>query len=434
MIHRYSSEAVEKIFAQNSIWTRWLQVEQAVLEHQIKKAIVPKKDAQPLAAKLKKIRKFDAKKIAALESDLKHDVLAFTTYISDVVGVSGRYLHFGLTSSDVVDTASSIAVLQAVDLLTNAAQIYGKKLNEFAEQFRDFPTMGRTHGMYAEPTTLGLKFLSFAQEWQRFLSKLSLVKTEISFGKLSGAVGASPHFSPEDEKIILLRLGLQREPVSTQVLPRDRWAFMFSVFALGASAIERMALEVRLLQRSEVNELREGFSGAQKGSSAMPHKRNPIGCENLTGLSRLVRSYLVPAFENIALWHERDISHSSVERVLVPDVFHVMHTMILRATNLVQNLQVNTEVINNRVEKESSLGLSGHLLLALVRAGASREKAYRWVQQCAHESIDQGIPLFTLVKSHPEISKRLDGKLIAQCLSVKNANRHIDQIFEICKK
>jgi adenylosuccinate lyase len=410
----------------------WLEVELAVTEEWARMGVVPRKDWLELKKRCDLLLKkggVDPREVERIENITKHDVIAFTTAVAEQVGPVSRTIHFGLTSSDVVDTALSILIQRAGELLKKDLAGLIAVLKKQAIRYRDLPCIGRSHGMHAEPTAFGLKFLGFYCEMKRNEKRLVRALEGLRVGKLSGAVGTGSHIDPVMESKILKRLGLRREWVATQVLPRDRHAEFLNALSSIGNSLERMAVEFRHLQRSEVGELREGFTPGQKGSSAMPHKRNPISSENLTGVSRLLRSYAQAAQENVALWHERDISHSSVERVILPDATQILDYALVRATRLVEGLQVNEKGVKANLEKAGATVFSGHYLLALVRTGATREDAYAWIQECALASLDGKASFESLVLKHPEISKRLKPAEIKKMGTLKTQLRQVRKIY-----
>jgi adenylosuccinate lyase len=424
---------MQAVWSDRTRYRIWLEVELAVCEGLAREGLIPRKDWRELRKSVESLIKkggVDPERVEHHEGVTKHDVIAFTTAVAEKIGALSRYIHFGLTSSDVVDTALSIQIQRAGGLLLkDVAQIL-KSLKEQAVRYRDLATIGRSHGIFAEPTSFGLKFLGWHAEWSRNQQRLEAALEGCRYGKLSGAVGVSAHFSPEFEEKVLARLGLKREPVSTQVVPRDRHADFLAAIALCGSTLERMAIELRHLQRSEVSEVLEKFDPGQKGSSAMPHKRNPISSENLTGCARLLRAYSQAALENVALWHERDISHSSVERVAFPDATILLDYALSRMNGLVSGLGVRRENVKANLDAAGSVVFSGHYLLGLVRSGATREQAYAWVQSCALESLEKKKDFVQLLGKHPEIKKRLTPKQIRDLGSLKHQLRNVREIYK----
>ncbi|MGK5083748.1 adenylosuccinate lyase [Bdellovibrionota bacterium FG-1] len=432
MIARYSRPAMAQIWDDRRRYQVWLRVELAVCEEMVGLKLIPKKEWRELQSKVQALLKrggVDPARVDEHEKVTRHDVIAFTTAVTEQIGPISRYIHFGLTSSDVVDTSLSISVLEAGALLREGIVRLLKILAKRARQYRRLPTIGRSHGIFAEPTSFGLKFLGWYCEWQRNLERLDRALANMAYGKLSGAVGVNPHWGPKFETRVLKKLGLKREPVSTQVVPRDRHAELMMVLALCGSSMERIAVELRHLQRSEVGEVLESFQKGQKGSSAMPHKRNPISSENLTGCARLLRSYAQASLENVALWHERDISHSSVERITFPDATILLDYALDRLNRILEGLVVREDQVAANVKKAGNTVFSGHFLLELVRAGATREEAYSWVQQCALESLEGRADFVALLSQHPEVSTRLPQVKIRELASMKYQLRSVDEIF-----
>jgi adenylosuccinate lyase len=432
MIARYSRPEISRIWDDRRRYQVWLKVELAVCEEMAAEGLIPKKDWAELQKSCQQLLKkggVDPARVDHHEAITRHDVIAFTTAVAEQIGPVSRYIHFGLTSSDVVDTSLSILTLEAGAKLREEIVRLIRVLEKQAIRFQKLPTIGRSHGIFAEPTSFGLKFLGWHAEWERNLVRFDRALENLRFGKLSGAVGVNPHWGPVFEERVLKSLGLQREPVSTQVIPRDRHAEFMMVLALCGSSIERIAVELRHLQRSEVSEVHESFQKGQKGSSAMPHKRNPISSENLTGCARLLRSYAQAALENVALWHERDISHSSVERIAFPDATILMDYALDRLSRILENLVVREDQVAANVKKAGSTVFSGHFLLDLVRAGATREEAYAWVQQCALASLEGRGDFLDLVSEHAEISKRLPPAKIRELGSMKYQLRSVPEIF-----
>ncbi|MEQ1721998.1 MAG: adenylosuccinate lyase [Pseudobdellovibrio sp.] len=385
MIARYSTDLMNKQFEPESRFEYMKQVEIECALVQADMGLIPKKDAEAI----KKKSKFQIERILEIEKTTKHDVIAFVSNMAENVGESGRYIHFGLTSSDVLDTALSLQISDALDIVINEVNSLKKELKKMAVLHKKSICAGRTHGIFAEITTFGFKIAGFNSELERNLFRLQQAQQNIRICKLSGAVGTSSALPLEFEKKVAAKLGLTVEPFATQVVPRDRHAEVLNALALLASGYERLAVEFRHLQRSEISEVIEGFSKGQKGSSAMPHKKNPISAENLTGLARLMRSYAGAGLENIALWHERDISHSSVERVVFPDAFQLAHYMTKRLKDLVSGIYIDDKKMFANTQKLGGVLYSSHLLLHLVeKQNMSREDAYSLVQKLAHELKD----------------------------------------------
>jgi adenylosuccinate lyase len=381
MISRYSSEKMNQIFAPDSRFEYMKKVEIECALVQAEMGIIPKKAALDIQKKAK----FDLQQILEIEKTTKHDVIAFVSSMASAVGENGRFIHYGLTSSDVLDTALSLQISDAFDALLKDVEILSKTLKTKIQEHRKTICAGRTHGIYAEITTFGFKLSGFLEELKRNKNRLRLAQKNIRICKLSGAVGTSSALPLEFEKKVADYLGLDVEPFATQVVPRDRHAEVILALSLLTSGYERLAVELRHLQRSEVSEVIEGFSAGQKGSSAMPHKKNPISAENITGLARLMRSYAQAALENIPLWHERDISHSSVERVMFPDAFHLAHYMTLRLKDLIHGLYVDKDKMFSNTQKLGGVLYSSHLLLHLVeKKNKTREEAYAIVQRMSH--------------------------------------------------
>jgi len=414
MIARYSRPEMSRIFSEPVQVELWLLVEQALVEVQTRHGVIPGAAGKKLTKKLETLRErktYSIERLRELEKKTKHEFLAFLEMTAEKLGPESAYLHLGITSSDVLDTGMMLQLQAGVlQLLTHFDRLL-PILKARADQYRSLVTIGRTHGMFAEPTVFGLKFLSWYSEGLRNQDRLLFALTEASFGKMSGAVGNNTFVTVAQETEALDLLGLKREPVSTQIIPRDRIASILSELALSGAWIERVCTEIRHLQRSEVGEVNEGFEARQKGSSAMPHKKNPIACENLVGCARLLRSNLQAAYEDCALWHERDMSHSSVERVILPDSFVLLDYMFDRFAGVLEKLQVNEErVFENRV-KAGEVSLSGKLLTQLGLQGCPRTQAYEWVQKAAFVANSEGIPLRDaferLVKDHRVDWKKL---------------------------
>src|SRR3989338_1299750 len=421
MIERYTRKEMGSVWSQKTKYDLWLQVELAVCRAWAKRGEIP-------AASLKVIEtkaSYDLERIPVIEEEVKHDVIAFLTSVAEKVGPDSRFIHLGMTSSDLVDTAFALQLKRASALIQNDITEFLTVLKIQAHTYKDTPMIGRSHGMHAEPITFGLKCALWYEEFLRHQHRFTFACNDIAVGKISGAVGTFVHLSPDLEEEVCHELGIRAEPVSTQVVQRDRHAFFFSVLAGIAASLEKISNEIRHLQRTEVFEVAESFGKGQKGSSAMPHKRNPILSENVTGLARLVRSYAQAALENVALWHERDISHSSVERVIAPDATILVDFMLARMKNVVANLDVFPERMAANLESSRGLYASQSLLLDLVRAGMTREEAYKIVQSCAMESWKTGKHFYDLIAAEKQIQKNLSEKELDEIFDLKQYLKHI---------
>jgi adenylosuccinate lyase len=426
MIARYTRPEMAAIWSEEMRLRIWLEIEVSVCEAIAKRGGIPAEAAREIRARAR----VDAARVAEIEAEVKHDVIAFVTAAAENVGPSGRYLHLGLTSSDVIDTSFAVQLSQAAHLLLRDVIDLLAAIRPLVESHRRTPMIGRTHGVHAEPITFGLKAAGWYAEFTRAFARIAVAAQEIATGKLSGAVGTYGHILPEVETEVLARLGLRCEPVATQVVPRDRHAAFFAALALVATSVERVATELRHLQRTEVLEAEEPFSQGQKGSSAMPHKRNPWMAENLCGLARLVRGYGVSALENVALWHERDISHSSVERVIGPDACLALDFMLARLTGILTGLVIYPRRMAENAAQSGDLVFSETVLLALVHAGVAREEGYRWVQRAAFAARDGGGSFRDLVAADPEIAQRLSPTTLAQIFDPERHHRHVDAIID----
>lgn len=411
MIDRYSLPEMTEIWSPESRFHYLLRVEKTVAEVQGEMGLIPKKAARAIVTK----SRFDVKRIAYLEKTLKHDVIAFVKNVASYVGPLGKYLHFGMTSSDVLDTASSLQLLDAIGKIEVVLNSVNSTILKLAKENKNSLCAGRTHGMHAEPTTFGYKLLGHLAEFLRAKESLLFAKKGVSVGKLSGAVGTYSTQSPAVEARVCKKLKLSTEAVATQVIPRDRHLEVLHALARLGCAIERLAIELRHLQRTEIAEVTEGFSQGQRGSSAMPHKKNPISAENLTGAARLLRSYVQAAYENVALWHERDISHSSVERVIWPDSFVLCHYALNRLESLLSGLQIDPSRMLKNLAQSSGQIFSSQLLLRLVEKGLSREEAYLLVQKLSHQ-VSSKDDLYTQAAADLVVQKWLE-------------RRDLDQIF-----
>ena len=425
MIARYTRKEMGKIWSDENKFRKWLEVEIAVCEAWAELGNIPV-DA---LREIKESADFDLKKIDEIEATVKHDVIAFLTAVAEKVGPVSRYIHMGLTSSDVVDTALALQIREAGELIMEDLKKLKELFKEKAFQYKDTICMGRSHGVHAEPTSFGLRFALWYEETKRNIERLKSALEIISVGKISGAVGTFSNIPPEIEEIALKKLGLKPEPVATQIVQRDRHAEFLSVLALIAAMIEKIAVEIRHLQRTEVLEAEEPFTEGQKGSSAMPHKRNPVGCENLSGLARLVRSNAFAAYENIALWHDRDISHSSVERVIIPDNCILVDYMLNRLYGIIKDLRVYPERMLKNIELSYGLYNSQRVLLALVDKGLTREQAYSLVQSNAMKSWKEGKPFMDLLLSDEEIKRHLTEDEIKSIFELNYYTRNINHIY-----
>ena len=419
-----------RIWTEENKYTCWLRVESAASTVLAEDGVIPAAAAEAIAAKAS----FDVARIQAIEAEVKHDVIAFTTAVAETLKAQGldaesRWLHYGLTSNDIVDTAQALQVKEASALIREKLVEFGEVLKRRALEFKQTPTIGRTHGIHAEPTTFGLKLLNWYAEMERNLVRFDAAAEDMRVGKLSGAVGTFGHLKPEHEERICARLGLKPAPVATQVIQRDRHAAYISVLALIGSTLDKIAVEVRHLQRTEVREAQEYFSEKQKGSSAMPHKKNPIISEQVSGLARVLRSNAQAAFENIPLWHERDISHSSVERVIFPDSTILTHYLLTRTASLIDKLLVYPARMLKNLESTGGLIFSGQLLLDLAEAGMMREDAYRLVQRYAMQAWKDDLVFRDEVAKDPEISSLLSADQLAKTFDMTRQLGNVDAIF-----
>jgi len=426
MIDRYSLPEMADIWSEEGKYGRWLAVELAATGVLAERGVVP----QDSARAIRENAGFDVARIQEIEAEVRHDVIAFTTNVAEHIGPESRWLHYGMTSSDVLDTALALQIRDAGELLLAECDALCDALRERALEFKHEPCVGRTHGVHAEPTTFGLKFLIFWNAMRRNRSRIERTLREAAVGKISGAVGTFAHLDPSVEEAVCGQLGIGFEPAASQVVQRDRHAAFVAALSITASTLEQMAVEFRHLARTEVREVEEEFGKSQKGSSAMPHKRNPWRFETVTGLARVVRSYSQAAMENVALWHERDISNSSVERIVLPDATSALHFMLRRMTGLVQGLRVFPDRIRANLELTQGLVFSGTLLLVLAEKGLTREDAYRLVQGHAMATWENGGDFRERVLADPEITSQLSKDEIDQAFSLEHALRHVDAIFE----
>ena len=425
MIPRYTRPEMGKVWSDENKFQKWLEVEIATAEVEAEAGLIPKSAARAIRRKAG----FEVERILEIEREVKHDVIAFTTNVTEHIGREGRYLHYGLTSNDVVDTAQALQIRQASELLLAGLKRLGEVLKKRAWEFKHTPMIGRTHGIHAEPITFGCKLAIWFDENRRNTERLAYAAEQMRVGKLSGAVGSYTHLPPAIEKKICERLGLRPAPASSQVIQRDRHAFYLCTLAVCAASLEKIALEVRGLQRTEVREVEEYFSPGQKGSSAMPHKRNPVTAEQICGLARVVRANAQAALENVALWHERDISHSSVERVILPDSTILLDYLLAKTAKLVETMFVYPARMRENLDLLKGLIFSGQLLLDLVEKGASREEAYRWVQRNAMQVWETREDFRSLAECDEDIRRYLTPREIARVFNVERYLKHVDEIF-----
>lgn len=425
MIDRYSRAVMKGIWSEENKFKKWLEVEIAVCEAWHKLGLIPEEDLKEIKEKAR----VDLERIKALEQETRHDVAAFVLQLEETVGPAGRWIHFGITSYDVVDTALCLLLREAIDVILEDVDGLLVVLKEKAFQYRHTLMVGRTHGVHAEPITLGFKFALWYDDIRAHRRRLELVKKAISIGKVKGAVGTYAHVPPEVERYVCEKLGLEPIKVASQVIPRERHAELMACLALLASTVEKIALEIRHLQRTEVLEVEEPFEEGQKGSSAMPHKRNPVGAENLCGLARVVRGNLLAALEDIALWHERDISHSSVERIILPDSTTLLDYMLTRLTNILKGLRVYPERMRENLQKTKGLIFSEAVMLALIKKGLKRQEAYRIVQRNAMKAWEEEKDFKELLKEDPELKALLSDEEIEDCFSLTKAIGEINYIF-----
>jgi adenylosuccinate lyase len=415
-----------RIWSDQRRYETWLLVETAAAEAMAAAGIVPADAARDIRER----GGFDIQRIEEIERTTQHDVIAFTTSVAEKVGPAARWLHFGLTSSDVIDTAQALQMREACDILLAGIDGLSGAVQSRAFEHRRTPMIGRTHGVHAEPMTLGLKLALWHAELQRDRLRIARARAVVSVGKLSGAVGTFAHLPPSIEADVCRRLGLEPAPVASQVIQRDRHAELLTAIAITGASLEKFALEIRGLQKTEIGELEEPFGQGQKGSSAMPHKRNPIGCEQVVGMARLLRGNAHAALENIALWHERDISHSSVERVILPDSFIALDHMLRRFTRIVAGMVVNADRMRQNLERSRGVVFSGSVLLELARKGVSREQAYDWVQRNAMRSFAEHRDFKTLLLSDGQVATTLSPDEIERAFDLDEQFRHVDAIFD----
>jgi len=427
LIPRYTREDMGRVWSDANKYSKWLEVELAATETLAEAGQVPAEAAAIIRARAK----VDTARINELEAKVKHDVIAFTMNVGESIGDPGaaRWLHYGMTSNDVVDTAQALLVRDASLLIEGALAKFSEVLARRAQEFRHTPQIGRTHGVHAEPITFGLKVANWYAENQRNIGRFADAAAQMRIGKISGAVGNASHLGPEIEERICQRLGLNVAPVASQVIQRDRHAHYVSTLALIAATLEKIAIEIRHLQRTEVREAEEPFAGEQRGSSAMPHKRNPVTCEQISGLARVVRSNMIAAYENIGLWHERDISHSSVERIILPDSAILIDYMLAKMSAVVANMRVFPERMKKNLDATQGLVFSGQLLQDLVEKGMPRDEAYKTVQENAMTAWETDSSFRERVGKDPGISKYLDAKALEHTFDLQRHLRYVDAIF-----
>jgi adenylosuccinate lyase len=429
MIPRYARDRMVSIWSPETKFRIWFEIEAHATDALAELGVVPKEAAAKIWEKGKNA-KFDVARIDEIEREVKHDVIAFLTHLSEIVGPEARFVHQGMTSSDVLDTCLNVQLARAADILIEDTDALLAALKGRALEYKMTPTIGRSHGIHAEPTTFGVKLATYYAEFTRARARLVTARAEIATCAISGAVGTFANIDPKVEEHVAKAMGLQVEPVSTQVIPRDRHAAFFATLGVVASSLERLAVEIRHLQRTEVLEAEEYFSPGQKGSSAMPHKRNPVLTENITGLARMVRSYAIPAMENVALWHERDISHSSVERYIGPDATITLDFALARMTGVIEKLVVYPDRMQKNLDATHGLVHSQRVLLALTQAGLAREDSYRLVQKNAMRAWNGEGNLLDLLKADPDVSKALPAAKLEAMFDLGYHLKAVDTIFK----
>jgi len=425
VIPRYTRPEMGRIWSEDNRFRTWLTVEVAATETLAEAGLVPKQAAKAIRERAD----FKLERIQEIETEVRHDVIAFTTAVAEIVGPDARWFHYGLTSNDVVDTAQALLIGQASNIIAEDLERLAEVLKRRAWEFKDTPQIGRTHGIHAEPITFGFKLANWYSETQRNIARFKDAAEGLRVGKFSGAVGTFAHLSPELEEKICARLGLKAADISSQVIQRDLHAHYLATLAVIASTLDKIATEIRHLQRTEVREAEEFFSEKQKGSSAMPHKRNPVTCEQISGLARVVRANAQAGFENVPLWHERDISHSSVERIILPDSTTLIDYLLQKTTNLMDTMFVYPERMKANLESTHGLVFSGQLLLDLVEHGVSREDAYRMVQAHAMHAWKEGLDFRQLVLKDKNITSKVPAKQLEHAFDLKRQLRNIDKIF-----
>ncbi|MEB6243678.1 adenylosuccinate lyase [Staphylococcus gallinarum] len=426
MIERYSREEMSNIWTDQNRYEAWLEVEILACEAWSKLGDIPEEDVK----KIRQNAKVNVERAQEIEQETRHDVVAFTRQVSETLGEERKWVHYGLTSTDVVDTALSYVIKQANDIIEKDLERFIEVLAQKAKDYKYTLMMGRTHGVHAEPTTFGVKMALWYTEMQRNLERFKRVREEIEVGKMSGAVGTFANIPPEIEAYVCEHLGIDTAPVSTQTLQRDRHAYYIATLALIGTSLEKFAVEIRNLQKTETREVEEAFAKGQKGSSAMPHKRNPIGSENITGIARVIRGYVTTSYENVPLWHERDISHSSAERIMLPDVTIALDYALNRFTNIVDRLTVYEDNMKANIDKTFGLIYSQRVLLALINKGMAREAAYDSVQPKAMESWQTKTPFRTLIEQDDAITSQLSKEELDECFNPEHHLNQVDTIFE----
>ncbi len=426
MITRYTLPEMGALWSERNKFQKWLEVEIAVCEVHAEMGVIPREALEEIKARAA----FTVERISEIEKTTDHDVIAFTTNLAEAIGESARFVHYGLTSSDVVDTANALLLRDSCDILLAKVEALLEVLKRRAFEFRHTPQIGRTHGIHAEPTSFGLTFVLWYDEMRRNRARLRAARENVAVGKISGAVGAFAHLDPIVEEKVCQRLGLRPAPVSTQVIQRDSYAEYLCTLAIIASSLDKFALQVRHWQRTEVREAQERFKRGQKGSSAMPHKRNPILSERICGMARTVRANSIVGLENVALWHERDISHSSAERIVLPDSSAALDYMLAKTASLLDGLVVYPERMLENLNATRGLVFSGQLLLALTQRNVSRETAYEWVQRNAMRVWDEGGDFQTLISADPDVRKHLSPEQVESAFSLDTYLRNVDKVFE----
>ena len=425
MISRYTLPEMGLLWTDQHRYEVWLRVELALCAELAERKIIPARAYETI----RKRAAVSAERVAAIEQTVKHDIIAFVSAVSEQVGEAGKYLHYGVTSSDILDTALALQLREATDLIADKLERLRETLARMAQRYRRVPMVGRSHGVHGEPITFGWKAAIWHEEVSRHLARLAHARTTVSVGKLSGSMGTYAHLSPAVEAAVCLRLGLAPAPISNQVIQRDRHAEYLQTLALIAASVEKIATEIRHLQRTEVREVEELFAEGQRGSSSMPHKRNPIGSENLCGLARVIRANSQAALENVALWHERDISHSSVERIILPDSTILLDYMLARLESILSTLRVHPERMRANLDLTGGLVFSQQVMLRLVQQGMTREDAYTLIQSLATKAWEGGESFRALVERDDRVRKRLSASEVAGCFSVEPFLAHVDEVF-----